>query len=80
MTFNMATFNNTTVSFPSHLIGPLLDDNLHYSELGLLELKTLSPYLRTDWNNKLDPIPPPAADRTNEQYGSGSHSSDFNEW
>ena len=36
----------------------------------------LSPYLRTNWIDKLDPFPPEIADRTHWQHVSGIHSSE----
>ena len=42
MAFNMVTFNNASMPFPSHFIGPLIDYGAPYSGLGLPELKMLS--------------------------------------
>ena len=76
MTFNIAMLNGTCSFSSSHFTGPLLDDGAPYSGLGLLELEMLSPYLRSNWNGKLDPLRSAIADRIHWQYGSGSHSSD----
>ena len=40
------------------------------------ELKLKSPYLRTNWNHKLFPLPESISNKYHWQYGSGSHSSD----
>ena len=60
----------------SHLIRPQLDYGAPYSGLGLKEITILYPFLRTNWNQNLDPLPAAIADRTHWQYGSGAHSSE----
>ena len=59
------------------LSGPLLDDGAPYSGIGFHELKLLLPYLETNWNGKLSPLPKALAGRTHWQYGSGNHASDL---
>ena len=72
----MVKFNDKSSFFSCHFIGPLLDDGAPYGGFGLVELKMLSPYLRTNWIDKLDPLPLAIADSIHWQYGYGSHSSD----
>ena len=60
----------------SNFIGPLLDDGAPYSGLDLHELTMLSPFLSTNWNQKLDSLPAAIADRTDWQCGFGAHSSE----
>ena len=76
MTFNMVKITNNGNLSTSHFIGPLLDDGAPYSGLGIHELTILSPFLHTNWNQKLDPLPAAIADSTHWQYGSGAHSSE----
>ena len=76
VTFHMAKFSSSKNSSDEKLIGPLLDDAAPYSGIGFHELKLLSPYLNTNWNGKLDPLPESVSDRSHWQYGSGNHSSD----
>ena len=76
MSFNMVKLSDKSSFFPWHFIVPLLHDGAPSSGLGLVELKMLSLYLRTNHIDKLDPLPPAIADRIHWQYGSGSHSSD----
>ena len=64
MTFNMARLNDESCFSACHFIGPLRDDGAPYSSLGLVELKMLSPYLRTNWIGRLDPLPQEIAGRT----------------
>ena len=58
MTFNMDMLNGTSDPSQSHFIETLLDDGALYGGLGLLELKILSTYFRTNWNCKRNPLPP----------------------
>ena len=73
MTYNMVNMTVIRKLSTNHFIGPLLEDGTPNSGLLIHELKILSPYLRTTWHGKLDPLPAAIADRIHWQYGSGSH-------
>ena len=76
MTFNMVDMTDDCKLSQSHFIAPLLGDGAPYSRLGIHELKILSPYLRTNWHEQLEPLPAAITDRIHWQYGSASHSTD----
>ena len=67
--------SNATERYFETFSGPLVEDGAPYSGIGLQELNLISPYLRTQWNQKVDPLPDPISDRTHRQYGSGNQSS-----
>ena len=76
VTFHMAQITSSK-GFKGHKFsGPLLDYGAPYNGIGMDELKLTSPYLRTNWNHKLLPLPESVPDKSHWQYGSGSHSSD----
>ena len=53
---------------------PLVNDGASYSTIGLHELKLLLiPYLRTNWNGKLNPLPNELAGRPHWQFDFGKH-------
>ena len=68
VTFHMAKFSSSKASNDEKLVRPLLDDAAPYSGIGFHELKLLSPYLNTNWNGKLDPLPESVSDRSHWQY------------
>ena len=64
VTFHMAKLNSSKDSNDEKLDGPLLDDGAPYSGIGFYEIKTLSPYLSTNSNGKLDPLPESVSGRS----------------
>ncbi len=72
----MAKLDTGSSEIGGELTGPLLDAGAPYNGTGILELKMISTYLRTNWSGKLYPLPDSISDRTHWQYGIGSHFSE----
>ena len=56
--------------------GSWQDDGPPYSGIGIDDLKIMSPFLRKNWNDNIEPLPISIADRKHLQYGTRSHASD----
>ena len=76
MTFNVVKITKNGNLSTIRFIGPLLDDGAPYSDLSLPELTMFSPFLCTNWNQKLDPLTGAIADRTHWKYESSARSSE----
>ncbi len=57
VTFHMGRFTTEKSEMNEQFSGTLIGDGTPYSGIGIQELKLLSPFLRTNWNGTLEPLP-----------------------
>ncbi len=53
----MGRFTTEKSEMNEQFSGTLIGDGTPYSGIGIQELKLLSPFLRTNWNGTLEPLP-----------------------